>query len=145
MIQKKKRHVHTIRHTKSCYSVCTRIKIIFLLVQANITSRAFGVSKFSSFKRLNLLRVKSFGLLPTMFWVCVVCSQTIYFPFRGRWVHVGKKSARGGGFPALLGVYTILCNFPLVPSEEYNTYPIDGSYFVATTCNTIYYHLTNRI
>ena len=121
------RHVYTIRHTKTCYSVCTRMKIIFLLVQANITSKAFGVSEFSSFKRLNLLRVKSFGLLPTMFWVCVVCSQTIYFPFRGRWAHVRQKSARGGGFPALLGVYSILFSFPLVTSEEYNSYPINGS------------------
>ena len=88
------RHVYTIRHTKSCYSVCTRMKIIFLLVQANITSKAFGVSEFSSFKRLNLLRVKSFGLLPTMFWVCVVCSQTIYFPLEvvGR---ILDKKAKG--------------------------------------------------
>ena len=121
------RHVYTIRHTKSCYSVCTRMKIIFLLVQANITSKAFGMSEFSSFKRLNLLRVKSFGLLPTMFWVCVVCSQTIYFSFRGRWAHVRQKSARGGGFPALLGLYSILFSFPLVTSEEYNSYPINGS------------------
>ena len=107
----------------------TRISL-HVIVQANITSKAFGVSEFSSFKRLNLLRVKRFGLfglLPTMFWVCVVCSQTIYFPFRGRWAHVRQKSERGGGFPALLGVYSILFSFPLVTSEEYNSYPINGS------------------
>ena len=126
-MKQKHGHVYTKRHTKSCYLVCTRMKIIFLLVQANITSKAFGVAEFSSFKRLNLLRVKSFGLLPTMFWVCVVCSQTIYFPFRGRWAHVRKKSARGGGFSALLGLYSILFSFPLVTSEEYNSYPINGS------------------
>ena len=39
-----------------------------------------------------------------------------------------KKNARGGVFPALFrGVYTLVYGFPLVPSEEYNSYPINGS------------------
>ena len=43
-------------------------------------------------------------------------------------VHVRKKSVRGGGgFPALLGVYTLVYSFPLVLSEECNSYPINGS------------------
>ena len=43
------------------------------------------------------------------------------FSLRGRWAHVRQKSERGGGFPALLGVNSILFSFPLVTSEEYNS------------------------
>ena len=78
------------------------MKIIFLLVQANITNRAFGY--VYSVHRQSIFPLEVFGRM------------------------LEKKNARGGVFPALFrGVYTLVYGFPLVPSEEYNSYPINGS------------------